>query len=155
MEMGNRKLFFVQRGLRTFFQCLAIPDPAFARIASEFEILSEFERVHRAGIFTEAAEHAAAQVVGEIRQLLAAGLLVAGAGDYDQILRAGQRAQIAGDAHGLVGIGVDVKPRRAAIALGHLRPLQRILLGIDLLGILIAEGNFQSLQKIDEEDFAQ
>ena len=148
-------LLLILRRLRTFFQRLAVPDPAFAGVAGEFEILREFERVDGTGIFAEAAEHAAAQVVGEVGEFLAAGLLVARAGDHDQIFRAGQRAQVAGDAHGLVGVRIDVEPGRAAIALGHLRPLHGILLGIDFLGILIAEGDLQSLQKVDKKNFAE
>ena len=71
------------------------------------------------------------------------------------MLGASQRAQVAGDAHGLVGIGIDVQPGRSTIALRHLWTLQRILLGVDLLWVLIAKGDFQTLEQIDEEDFAQ
>src|ERR1700722_2291950 len=155
MNLTAAILLFILRGLRTLFQRFAVPDPALAGVAGEFEILGEFEGVDGAGVFAEAAEHAAAKIVGEVGELLAAGVLVAGAGDDDEIFRAGHGAQVAGNAHGLVGIGVDVEARGAAITLGDLRTLQRILLGIDLLGILIKEGDLQTLKEIDEEDFAQ
>ena len=148
-------LFFVLRGLRALFQRFAVPDPALAAVAGQFEILGEFEGVDGAGIFAEAAEHAAAEIVGEVGELLAAGVLVARAGDDDEIFRAGHGAQVAGDAHGLVGIGIDVEARRSAITLGNLRTLQRILLGVDLFGVLIEKGDLQALKEIDEEDFAQ
>jgi hypothetical protein len=149
------QLFFILRGLRTLFQGFAIPYPAFAGIAGEFEILREFERVDGTGVFTEAAEHAAAQIVGEVGKFFAARVLVAGAGDDDEIFGTCDSAEVAGDTHRLVGIGIDIKAGGSAIALGDLRALQRVLFGIDLPGILITEGDLQSLKKIDEEDFAQ
>ena len=79
-------LFAVQGGLRTALQRLEVPDHAFAIVAGELEILSEFEGIGGAGIFTEAAEHAAAQVVGKLDQLFAPGLFIALAGDDDQVL---------------------------------------------------------------------
>src|SRR6266851_3575615 len=153
---GRRaELLTVLRGLRAFFKRLAVPDPTLAGVAGELEILRQFESVDRTGVLAQAAEHAAAQVVGEIGKFLAAGLLVALARDHDQIFGTSQRTQIAGNAHGLIRVGVHVEARCAAITLGHLRPFQRILLGIDFLGILIAERNLQSLKQIDQEDFAE
>src|SRR2546430_471529 len=64
-EYSLPRLLTIQRRLGAFFQCLAIPDPALARIAGEFEILRKFECVYRTGILAQSAEHAAAQVVGE------------------------------------------------------------------------------------------
>jgi hypothetical protein len=148
-------LFLIQGWLRTFFQRFAIPDPAFARVAGELEILREFERIDRTGIFAEAAEHAAAQVVGKICKLLAASLLIARTGYDDQILRARHGAEIAGNAHGLVGIDINVEPRRATKALGDLGPLHRILLGVDFLGILITKSDLHPLQQVEEENLAQ
>jgi hypothetical protein len=153
--MIARELLLVLRRLRTFFQGLAVPDPAFSGVAGEFEILREFEGIDGACVFAEAAEHAAAQIIGKVGKFFAAGLFVARARYHDQILRTGQRAQIAGDAHGLVGIGIHIQPRRATVTLGHLRPLHGILLGIDFLGILIAEGNLQPLKQVDEKNFAE
>src|ERR1039458_10532398 len=37
----------------------------------------------------------------------------------------------------------------------YLRPLHGVLLGIDFLGILVAEGDLQPLQQVDEEHFAE
>lgn len=51
---------FIESWLRTFFQRLTIPDPTFASVAGEFEILREFERVDWTSIFAQATEHAAA-----------------------------------------------------------------------------------------------
>jgi hypothetical protein len=149
------RLLLVLRRLRTFFQRLAIPDPAFASVAGEFEILREFEGIDGTSVLAEATEHAAAQVVGEVGQFLAAGLLVARARYHDQIFRASQRAQVTGDTHGLVGIGINIQPRRAPVPLRHLRPLQGILLGIDLLGILVAERDLQPLKQVDQKNFAE
>src|SRR6202035_6191165 len=85
--------FSVLRRLRTLLQRFAVPDPAFAGVAGEFEVLGEFEGVDGTSVFAEAAEHAAAQVVGEVGEFLAAGVLVARAGDHDQVLRAGEGAK--------------------------------------------------------------
>src|SRR5271157_4855871 len=123
-------LLSVHGGLRTLLKRLAVPDHAFAGVVRELEILGEFERIGRASIFAEAAEHTAAQVVGKVRQLLAAGLFIALAGDHDQVFRTSQSAQIAGNAESLVGVWVDIQARRASVTLGGLRPLQRILLGL-------------------------
>jgi hypothetical protein len=159
MAQSNRspsfELLFVESWLRTFFQRLAIPYPAFAGVTGEFEILREFESVYGTRVLAESAEHAAAEIVGKIGELLAAGLLVARAGDDDQIFRAGQRTQIAGNAHGLIGVWIDVEPGRAAVTLGHLRPFHGILLGVDFLGILVAERDLQSLKKVDEKNLAE
>ena len=145
----------VQGGLGTFFQRRAIPDPALARVAGQFEILREFERIGGTRVFAQSAEHTAAQIVSEVGQLFAAGFFVAFARDHDQVLGARQRAKVARNAHGLVRVGVHVEPRRSSVALRNLRPLQRILLGVDLLGILIAKGDLQPLKEVDQEDFAE
>jgi len=151
----QERLFAVLRGLGTFFERLAIPDPTFASVAGQLEILREFESVDRTGIFTEAAEHAAAQIVGEVGEFLTASLLVARARDHDQIFRASQCAQVAGNAHGFVGVRVDVEAGRATVALRHLRALHRILLGVNLSRILVAERDLQPLEKVDQKDFAE
>src|ERR1700676_789273 len=59
-QNGRVRLLPVLRGLRTFFQCLAIPDPSFASVAGKFEILRKFERIHGTRIFAKPAEQAAA-----------------------------------------------------------------------------------------------
>src|ERR1051326_403554 len=55
---GGSTLALILSWLRTFFQRLAIPYPAFAGETREFEILREFEGIDGAGVFAEAAEHA-------------------------------------------------------------------------------------------------
>jgi hypothetical protein len=137
--MARYWLLSVHRWQWTFFQSLSIPDHAFPGIAGEFEILGQLERIGGAGIFAEPAEHAPAKIVGKGREFLASRFLVAFAGDHDQVFRARQRAQVARDAEAFAGIRIDVQARRSAISLGHLWPFQRILLGVDLFGILISE----------------
>src|SRR5260370_23727647 len=141
--------------LRTLFQRLEGPDHAFAGVVRELEILGKFERIGRASIFAQTAEHATAQVVGEFYELFAAGFFIALAGNNDQVFRAGHRAQVGGNRESLVGIGVDVQPRRASVALGYLRPLQRILLGVDFLGMLISERHAKSLHQVHQKHLPQ
>jgi hypothetical protein len=152
---GRFGLALVLGGLRTFFQSLAVPDPALAAVAGQLEILRQFQRVGGTRILAQPAEHAAAQIVSEIGEFFSARFLVTLARDHNQVLRTRQCTQVAGDAHGLVGIWIDVQPGRSAVALGHSWPLQRILLGIDLFRILVAEGDFQSLQQVNQENFAK
>ena len=52
--------------LGAFLQRLPIPDRALARIRRQLEILCQLQRVHRAGVLAQPAEHAPAQVVGEV-----------------------------------------------------------------------------------------
>jgi len=113
----------VSRRRGAFFQAVPVPNRALARIGSHFEILSELEAVGRAGILAESAEHAARSVVSEVGQHLAACGVIAMPADHDQIFRAGQRAQIAGDAQRLARFRIHVQARRAAVALGDHRPL--------------------------------
>src|SRR5262249_27497968 len=101
---------------RSLLQHLAIPDSAFACIARQLEVLGQLKSIHRTGILTEATEHAAREVVSERRQVLATGLLVPLAGHHNQVLRAGQRAKIAGNAECFIGVGIDIEPWRTPIA---------------------------------------
>ena len=141
-------LLSVHGGLRTLLERLQVPDHAFARVVRELEILGEFKSVGRASIFTQPAEHASAQIVGEFYELFAAGFFIALAGNNNQIFRAGHGAQVAGNAQSLVGIRVDVQPRRPSVPLGYLRPLQRILLSINFPGMLISERHAKSLDQV-------
>src|ERR1700674_1018041 len=147
-HLGEGRLLSVDGGLRTLLQRLEVPDHAFPRVVRELEILGEFKGVGRTSIFAQAAEHATAQVVGEFQKLFAAGFFIAFAGNNDQVFRAGHSAQVAGNAESLVGIRVDVQPRRASVPLGYLRPLQRILLSINFLGMLISERHAKSLDQV-------
>ena len=150
-----RRLAFVLRRLRALFQRLAVPYPSLARVAGELEILGEFQRIRRARILAQPAEHAAAQIVGKVGEFLAAGLFVSFARNHDQMLGTRQRAQITRDAHGLVRVRVHVEPWRTSVTLGYLRPLQWILLGVNLFGILVAEGDLQPLKQVYQKDFPE
>ena len=90
-------------------------------------------------------------VVGEGGQDLAARGIIALPADHDQIFRAGQGAEIAGDAQRFAGLRIDVEARGAAIALGHHGPLERILLGVNILGILVAEGHPHALGQVHKK----
>ena len=70
-------LLSVYGRLRPLLERLAIPDHAFAGVVREFKILGEFQRIGRASIFAQAAEHAATKVVGEGRELFAASFFIA------------------------------------------------------------------------------
>ena len=87
-------LLLVNGGLRTMFKRLPVPDHTFAVVACQFEILREFERIGRACVFAQTAEHAATQIIGEVDQLFAASLFVALTGYDNQIFRTSERAQI-------------------------------------------------------------
>ena len=150
---GETCYFLYTVGSGPFSSVCAVPDHAFAAVVRKFEILGQLERVDRTSVFAQAAEHAAAQVVGKVREFFAAGLFIALAGDHDQVFGTSQCAQVAGNAERLVGVRIHVQPRRAAITFGDLRPLQRILLGIDFLGILIPEGHVQSLDQVHQKHF--
>src|SRR5581483_2759815 len=137
------------------FSSVSVPDGAFACVVGEFEILGQFQRVRRARVLAKTAEHAAAQIVGEGGKFLAPGLLVTFAGNYNQVLRTCESAQVACDAHGLVRIRIDVQPWRATVPFRHLGTLQRILFGIDLFRVLVAESNAQTLNQVEQEDLAK
>jgi len=144
----SHKLLLVLRGLGPFFQQLAIPDGAFPGVVGQLEILRQFQSVRRTGVLAKPAEHAAAQVVSESGEFLAAGFLVSFTGNDDQMLRACQSAEVAGDTHGLVRVGIHVEPWRSAIAFCHLWSLQRILLGVDLFGVLVTKSYAQALHQV-------
>ena len=71
------------------------------------------------------------------------------------MLGTGESTEVAGNAQGLVGVGIDVQAGSAAVSFGHLRPLERVLLGIDFLRILVLEGDTQTLDQVDHQHFAQ
>src|SRR5437016_5644313 len=54
-------LLFVPRGLRPALQRLPVPDGAFAAVICQLKVLRQLQRVRRAGIFAQPAEHAPAQ----------------------------------------------------------------------------------------------
>ena len=122
-SLGREDLPRVPRRRGAFLEAVAVPDRAFARIGSHLEILSELEAVGRARILAEAAEHATRGVIRKISEHLAARGVIAMPADHDQIFRAGQRAQVAGDAQRFARFRIHVQARRAAVALGDHRPL--------------------------------
>ena len=141
----------VSRGSRPFLKAMPVPDCAFARVGSHFKILRQLEAVGRAGVLTESAEHAARSVICKVREHLASCRIIAMPSNDDQILRAGQSTQIAGDAKRLAGLRIHIQARRAAIPLRDHGALQRILLRIDVLRILRTEGQDQTLPKISQK----
>src|SRR5215471_12476593 len=131
----------VLRRYRSLLKHLSVPDATFACVARQLEVLGQLKSIHRTGVLTEPTEHAAREVVGERRQVLATGLLVPHAGYHNQVFRAGQRAKIAGDAKRFIGVGIDIESWRTPIAFGYFGPLRRILLSVDVFGTLIPERN--------------
>jgi len=121
-EKISGSLFAVDRRLGAFFKRLQVPNHAFASVVSELEILGQFESIGRTGIFAEAAKHAAAEIISEFDKFFAAGLLIALAGDNNEIFWTRQGAKVAGYAECFVAIGIDIKSRRSAISLGDLGP---------------------------------
>ena len=134
---------------------MPIPDGAFPAVLSHLEILSEFQAIRGAGIFAEAAEHAARSVVRKRGENLAASGVIAKPADDDQILRASQGTKIAGDAKCLAGLGIHVEARGAAVTLGDHGTFLRILFGVNVFRILVAEGDPHAFQKVDQEYFLQ
>ena len=80
------------------FEAVAIPDGAFAGVVGHLEILRQFQAIGGAGVFAEAAEHAARSIVGKSGENFAPRGFVAMPADDDQVFRARQRAKIACDA---------------------------------------------------------
>src|SRR3989338_3459401 len=145
------RLAGVADGGGAFFEQVAVPDGALAGVVGELEILRELEGVGGAGVFAAAAEHAARQIVGKVGEHLAAALVVAGPADDDQVLRAGECAEVAGDAEGFAGLGIVVEAGGAAVALGHHGALLGVLLGVAGARALVAEGPPQARQEVNQE----
>ena len=134
---------------------MPVPNQPRARVLRKLEILGQLESVHRASVLAQPAEHAARCVIRELGQLLAPGLGVADAGDHNQLLRAGNGAEVATDAQGFVGVGVLVEPGSATVTLGDLRPLRRVLLGVDILRMLVPKGHPETLEQVDQKNRSQ
>jgi hypothetical protein len=143
------------RRRRPDFQAMTIPDGAFAAISRHFKILGQLEAVSGTCVFAEAAEHATRGIVSEMGQNFAAGGVVALPSHYDQILRAGEGAEIARNAERFAGFGIDIQARGATVTLGYHRALERILLGINVLWGLITEGDPHAFQQVDQKYAAQ
>ncbi len=142
----------IPRGRRPNFQSVAVPNRALAREVRHLEILRQFQAIRGASVFAEATKHAARSVIRKSGEDFAASGVVAMPSDDDQILRAGQRAKIARNAQRFARFRIHVKARRAAETLGNHRPLKRILLGVNFLGVLVAERQPHSLQEIHHEN---
>src|SRR6266850_223520 len=139
----------IPRRCRPLFEPVPVPDGAFARKIRHLEILRQFQRIRRARIFAQPAEHAPRSVIGKKGENLAPRRVVPLPAHHNQVLRARQRAQIAPDAQCLAGLRIVVQPRRAPVPLRHHRPLQRVLLCHNVLGILRPKGDCQALQEIN------
>src|SRR5208282_5877503 len=70
---------------------------------------------------------------------------------HNQILRAGNRAQVAGDAQRLARFGMIVQAWRAPIAFRHRRPLQGILLRVSGVRTLIGKRQPQAFDQVDQK----
>jgi hypothetical protein len=75
--------------------------------------------------------------------------------DDDQIFRAREGAEIAGDAKRFTRLRIHVEARRAAITFGDHGPLEGILLGVNIFGGLITESDPHAFEQIDEKNAAQ
>src|SRR5271169_2114781 len=92
------RLAFIDLWFGTGLQSFPVPDESLAAVLGHLKVLSEFQGVSRTGILAKAAEHAPAQVVGELSKFLAASHGIALAPHNDQVLGAHHSTQIASDA---------------------------------------------------------
>ena len=145
----------ISRRRRSLLQAMAVPNRPFAGIGGHLKILRQFQTIGGTSILAKAAKHAARGVVGKRGKHFAARGIVALPANYNQVFRAGQRTKIARDAQRFAGFWTVIEPRRTAIALGNHRPLQRILLGIDVLWILRAERQQQALPEVHHKHAAK
>src|SRR5260370_18676261 len=104
--------------------------------------------IGRTRVLAQPAEHASGSVIRKGSEHLAPRGIVTFPTHHNQILRAGQRAEIAANAQRLARLRIVVQPRRATIAFRHHRPFQWILFGDNILGILRPKGDRKPLQKI-------
>src|SRR5271165_5521019 len=75
-QVGRDILAPVRVGLRALLQRFPVPDEPFPAVIRHLEILGQLQRVHRTRVLAKSAEHAAAQVVGKLGELLAARFFV-------------------------------------------------------------------------------
>jgi hypothetical protein len=137
---------------RPNFQSVAIPDSAFTVVMSHLEILSQLETIGGASVLAQSAEHAARSVVSERGQNFSPRGVISQPSHHDQVFRARQRAQIAGNAERFARLRVHVQPRCAAIAFRHHRPFLGILLGCNVLGRLVAKGQHHAFHQVPHKD---
>lgn len=134
---------------------MPVPDRAFARVGGHLEILGQFKAIGGTGVFAQTAEHASGSIVGERSEHFATRSVVAMPADDDQIFRAGQGTEIAGDTKGFAGLRVHIQARRPAVPFRHHRALLRILLSINIFRVLRTEGQEQALPKIRQKQPTQ
>src|SRR6516162_10086114 len=91
-----------------FFQSVPVPDRAFAAVIRHFKILRQLQRIGRAGIFAQPAEHAPRRIIRKRGQHLSPRRVVAFPSHHDQVFRARQRAKVASDAERLSSLRVLV-----------------------------------------------
>jgi hypothetical protein len=148
---GSAALVPVLIRQRPFFKHLPIPNLAFSIKRRHLEVLRQLQRVHRASIFTQPAEHAARSVVSEVREVLALRLGVAFRRNHDQLFRTSQSAKITRDTKRLRGFRVDIQPRRASIAFRNRGPFLRVLLSHHERRSLVLKRRPQTFEKVGEQ----
>ena len=137
------------------FETMPIPNGAFPCVIGHLEILGEFEAIGWAGVFAQAAEHAARCVIGKRGEDFAARGIIAKPAHDNQIFRARERAQVAGDTQRFARFWIHVQARRTSVTFGDHGALQRILLGVNILGRLITERQPHPLEQVHKEETAQ
>src|SRR5689334_6075890 len=121
-------LLGVDHRLNAFLELLTIELHLAPAVKAQFKFLRQLQAWRWTGIFAKPAKHAARHVEEICRQHLLAGCRPVPS-DFDAMLRARQRAQVASDTQSLACIRIVVQPRRTAEPLGNFRSLLRILFG--------------------------
>src|SRR4029077_7276832 len=111
-------LSYISLWCGAFLEPVTIPDRAFPAVVGHLKVLCQFQCVGWTGVFTQTAKHAARSVIGERGQNLSPRRVVSLPAHHNQVLRAGQRAQVARDAQRFPGLRIFVQPRRSAKAFG-------------------------------------
>src|SRR5579862_2757521 len=151
----NPRLASVVSGRRSDLKTMPIPDSTFAGVIGHLEILGQFETIGGASVFTQAAEHAARSVVSERGENFAASGIVAKPADDDEVFRARESAEVAGNTQRFASLWIHIQARRASVTFGDHGTLERILLGVNILGRLITKRQPHPLEQIHKEEAAQ
>src|SRR2546427_9626855 len=123
------QLFRVYDRLIPFLELLPVPFHVAPVVQTQFEILCELEARRRASVFAEAAKHASRQIKYVCGQRFLA-LRVTLPADFNTMLRASQRTEIACNAQSLAVIRIVIEPWSTAETLCNLRPYFGILFGV-------------------------
>jgi hypothetical protein len=137
------------------FQAVPIPDGTFTVVMSHLEILGQFETIRGASVLAQSAEHAARSVVSECGQNFSPCGVVPQPSHHNQVFRAGQRTQIAGNAQRFARLRIHIQTRCATIALRDHRPFLGILFGCNVLGSLVAKGQHHAFYQVPQKDAFQ